>query len=97
MSLATRLGRVERWLGGPGRSKHIILSTLGTRHEVKRIGVDAIALLVPWRAEYADGVRADPFDDLTEHQRSLIGSTDKITWIAMDPAEHLDADPYVGL
>jgi hypothetical protein len=100
MNLAGRIAKLERLVGSPEQAKQVYVSTAGARHEIRRLAVNCIALVVPWREEYRErkgpGVR-DPLKDLTPRQQAMIGRRDKINLYVIDPAELGGRDKFTGL
>jgi hypothetical protein len=85
-ALAARIDRVETRLGAPGAPKLVVISTAGDCHSIHRVNRDFLSLGVPFR-----GMDADPLEDLTAAQRSLIGPKDQIRIMVIDPRDrHAD-------
>jgi hypothetical protein len=60
MSLLGRLDRLERALGDDEAPKHVIVSTVSNRHEIRRDGPDRLRLGIPWKAGYVRAGGVDP-------------------------------------
>ena len=95
MGLRSRIARLEKALGEPDAPEMIVISPASDRHEIRWVNPWILGLMVPWDPKYRGN--ADPFDDLTDEQRRMIGPRDKVITVVLSPDEVGPDGDIVGL